>query len=216
MALQVLAIHPLFNTPNRKDASGAFIPEARAFVELHAPGSRLAFDNNKALPDRRAEVTRILQRHAGKDLRCVAFFCHGWGRGKGEMGMQTGFMERHIPALAALLDGCLAKDGVVALYACDSGRDEDYDRKDDVKPEATGVGGFASQLSKALKRPVLAHAKEGHTTTNPFVMRFGADGVGVWYSTPGTEDFKAFARDLRIDAKLRYALPFLNVGAGAR
>ena len=42
--MTVIAIAPAHDSPGKHDASGAFIPEARAFVKLHG-GKLLTFVN---------------------------------------------------------------------------------------------------------------------------------------------------------------------------
>lgn len=207
--MTVLAITPMYNTPNTKDDSGAFEPEALAWVRLHGPGSKLDFDNLRAMTDRREEVKRLLQRHAGKGLKAVAFFCHGW-----RDGIQAGYRLKDVPLLAALLEGCLAPGGVVALYCCDTARDGDVETADDRLPTNTGEGGFAHALASALRdHRVLGHATAGHTTRNPFVLSFLGSGPGVWYCSPRPgPDFNAFGRALREHPTFRLELPFRAPG----
>ncbi len=58
-AQRVLAFAPRFNTPGKRDATGAFQPEGRAFVRLARKGSELVLiDNRKGVPARRRRYSR--------------------------------------------------------------------------------------------------------------------------------------------------------------
>jgi len=144
-AQRVLAFTPQFNTPGKRDVTGAFLPEARAFVRLAQKGSELvAIDNRKAVPARRKQVLAAIEARSGKGFTSVAFFCHGL-----RSSIQLGFRSLLAPQLAAavthLTDG--AEDVVVPLYCCSTGADHDGDA---LGAPGTGDHSFADRLRDAL------------------------------------------------------------------
>lgn len=218
--MTVLAIHPAHNSKGKRDATGAFIPEARAWAELHnghldAPATThvARFDNHAAPAKRRRDVEAILRGH--RDLNAVGFFCHGLTR-----SLQTGHALAHVESLADALTACTRPGAVVALYACDAA---DTPRKD----APGGDGGFADALRDALVLRdaahwrggwVDAHVTTGHATRNPYVRRFSCTlavpsevplGIvgGEWLVTPGGPLWRSWARALReTDLRLRFPL----------
>jgi hypothetical protein len=220
-AISMVTFAPSTNTPPKHDATGAFLPEQRAFAKLwagrgHAVESAV-FDNTRPVEKRRATVLDALRDRTR--LRCVAFLCHGLRR-----SIQAGFAIAHIPELGAALSSALAPGGVVALYACDTARDDDREQEDDLQPGPGGEGGFADLLSDAIVSHRLvtdgadwsgwidAHPLSGHTTSNAFVRRFRgrADG-GTWIVSPKSSRWKEWKRRLRDphDA-LRLAYPLMH------
>lgn len=175
----MLAIYPRFNTMGRADASGAFIPGAREFLQTHRipvnAESTLIFDNTMKLPLRKAFITRALRVPRPK-LRTVAIFCHGW-----KDGLQCGFRSGDVADFADVLSRvCEGNCEKVLLYACDNGRDADSDELDDLKDDVGGDGGFADLLRDEFRRrgdpvTIWAHAKEGHSFQNPFMREFKAE-----------------------------------------
>jgi hypothetical protein len=149
-----IAIAPMHNSPGKKDATGAFLPEARAFAKLHG-GKVLLFDNSKPSKDR---FTDVIDALTGRQAHCVAFFCHGL-----KTSLQVGATLRNVHVLAAALRdaGCTT----VPLFACDTARDADRDHADDMADGSGGAGGFASALSAALPEArVYGHTVTAHTT----------------------------------------------------
>lgn len=195
---RVIAIAPMHNSPGKKDATGAFLPEGRAFAKLHA-GRLLMFDNRRKSVDRLAEVIDLL---AGQRAECVAFFCHGY-----RTGIQVGATLRNVHALAAALRDVGAT--TVPLYACDAARDADAFRDDDLEDGPGGAGGFASALSRH-GFTVDAHATTAHTTINPHVRRFDPHDdtdAGEWLVTPGSPWWATWRRALRDDRDFRLSFP---------
>lgn len=196
--MTVLAIAPMHNSNGKKDATGAFLPEARAFAKLHR-GRLLTFDNNAPKPQRFTDVVDWLTPH--RDVECAAFFMHGF-----RSGLQCGAHMRNVHVLAATLRACGVRS--VALYACDAARDLDADRSDDLDDGDAGAGGFASALSGALPGvPVYAHPTTAHTTRNPHVRVFNGGGDGAWLVEPGSPWWRHWRRALQDDAALRLSFP---------
>jgi hypothetical protein len=175
----MLAIYPRYNTSGRVDATGAFQPKAREFLQIHRvpfnADHTVVFDNVIKMDLRRSAMARAL-RIPRPELKVIAFFCHGW-----KDGIQCGYRSQDVAAFAELLSGVTGgKLEKLLLYACDNARDGDDDRADDLKEDVGGDGGFADKLRDEFRRrgdavTVFAHAKEGHTTNNPYVRVFAAD-----------------------------------------
>lgn len=170
----VLAFAPASNE-KRADATGAFHPEARAFLASAAGGELVLIDNRRPFAARRAQVVATLKARADRGFTSVAFFCHGFAN-----GIQLGFRNAHAPELAkraAFLTGNMSL--VLPLYCCSTGVDLEGDA-----PHAPGWGdnSFADRLRDALCAEyathcrVFAHTTLGHTTQNPHAVVF--DGMG--------------------------------------
>jgi hypothetical protein len=217
----------MHNTKGRKDATGAFQPEAERFVMIHhgmvGTGDVRLFDNKK--PDQYCrdfvlrEIDRVNSLYPpDEDVRpmCIAFFCHGFKR-----GIQCGFKLQHVNELAAaMFKACNERtDIIVPLYACDTGRDLDADRRDDLEAFG-GDGGFADSLRDALCRAgavdceVLAHTTAGHASRNPNLRRYSGNGsvcggVGGHYIVPMKSPlWKKWRVALRTD--FRFKFPFMT------
>ncbi len=175
----ILTIRPQFNTEGRRDASGAFIPQARAFLRANqvpvVSDWELSFDNTATMA-RRMEVLKRNLARPRPSFHTAAFFCHGW-----KDGIQAGYRTKDVAELAETLaaaSGSRLKR--VVLYACDTGRDNDSLREDDLRDVIGGDGGFADSLRDAFRRrgdavTVYAHSKEGHCTQCPYVRVFEGD-----------------------------------------
>jgi len=170
----VVAIAAAYDTKGKRDASQAFVPEAKAFAHYwQTDGYDARFvplDNRHARTARRAETIMALL----PPLRHVALFGHGW-----RSGIQHGFGLRDLPALARHLRYAALDDAlVVTLYCCST-----------AQGAAGGDGGFADTLRDALCLEgithcrVDAHETRGHTTRNPNVRRF--EGQGSVYGGQG-------------------------------
>jgi hypothetical protein len=182
------------NTSGKHDATGAFIPAAHAWAEVH--GGRVVPVQcvGKTPLARRNHVIATL-RALDSILGHVAFFGHGWPD-----GIQFGFYRWNSDTLAAAIsDRVNTQDGVsVALYTCLTAENDVVDA--DARPERAGVatdGGFADVLRDNLVRcgvtsgHVDAHKTAGHAAFNPNVIRFecynpSVDSFGVALSTVNT------------------------------
>jgi hypothetical protein len=196
---------PAANTPGRKDASGAFGPEAQKFVQFHGLDCRVrAFDNTKAPVDRWADVSKAITVLDGAGVDVWAFFCHGTKR-----SLQCSSEPEQLGSLIAKASGPAP---VVVLYACDAGRDADAEQADDTQPGPGGDGGFAARLHMALNKTgarVFAHTTTGHTTQNPNVRVWESGNVhGKWVVVPDGDHWRAWKRLLR--TAFRWQFPFLT------
>lgn len=210
--MQCIAFAPRHNT-KRVDATGAFQPEAKRFLDYwHADVTQLYLINNlQSQVNQRNLVLDILQSKAGAggDIM-VAFFCHGFKSGI-QLGFRLGQADDLAQAIAALGDVHVR----VPLYACDCARDLDRDRMDDLEALG-GDGGFADVLRDALTAAgavyarVDAHTTAGHTSRNPNVRRFDGDGMvgpgpGGYYLIPhGDPQWKAWRQALRGTMRFEY------------
>lgn len=173
---KVLAFVPRHNVEGKKDATGAFQPEARALIKLAAPGSEIVmFDNLKGLPTRRAEVMSAMRARVGLGFTSVTFFCHGWLD-----GIQAGFQRRHTSELAKEIRAlCPSQNVIVPLFCCSTGDDP---QDDPLTAAGTGDDSFADKLRDALcalnavNCRVMGHTTVAHTTMNPMVLFM--DGMG--------------------------------------
>lgn len=206
--MRALVFTPDRNTGEKKDFTGAFRPEARAFVALHAiPLVRVCeVDISQRAEDQRHRIEASLAMDG--PLECVAFFCHGFVNGV-QLG---GYRNAHVARLANAIASNAVKGVRVALYACSTG--------DGGGPG--GDGGFADRLRDALCAAgavdcqVDAHDSAAHTTRNPRVRRFSGQGSpfggtgGAWLVAPGSPLWGAWRRALQAtDLRLRF--PFMSV-----
>lgn len=209
----ILVFVPDANRPGLNDCGGAFWPEAKRFCAHQSPRDyeSVRFPAHaKLMSDRRRPIYEALKRHQGAALSSVAWFCHGY-----RDGLQSGHARADVGTLASHLAQALELEGHVLLYACDAGRDGDDARIDDTVPGPGGDGGFADLLRDALEAlgrrvTVMAHARAGHATWNPYARRFaaGTGGTGgAWYVEPGTPLFSRWARVLKEPNTLRWRFP---------
>lgn len=206
---RAFVLAPAFDSPGRKDVSGAFQPEARAFVRDQRLAATVAlFDSSRAMVDRRYEAGRLLARQT--DLEVIALFCHGW-----RDGLQCGWRAPQAGALADLLALASTGDSTVIWFACDTGRDADSERADDTNAGPGGEGGFADLVAQAMiargwRGRLFAHATAGHTTRNPYVRVWSAEERGAWVIDPKSSPWRAWVKALR--GELRFRFPFLTRG----
>lgn len=210
----ILCFAPKHNV-KKADATGAFQPEAKRFLKRHKTSSdRLVlFDNNKSKTQMQKFITKELSKHIRLDG--VFFFCHGY-----KSGIQCGFSNKTVNSFAkVLVRSSVVWHTVIGLYACDTGRDLDKDRLDDLE-EFGGDGGFADELRDALCRNggiycrVDAHTSAGHTSRNPNIRRFEGNGskvggVGGHYIIPfRSKLWKQWRKALK--SVMRFDFPFMG------
>ena len=222
--MRTLVLYSNRNTPGRKDATGAFVPEARAFAKVHGVPKELQIGmplHGVSAAKRRQKTFEAIYQASRKELLdCIAFFGHGWPR-----GIQFGFSRKHAHALARSLTECCVSDVKIVLYACLAAENDKRD-KDHANVGPGTDGGFADVLRDEIARlglvlgQVDAHKTAGHTTWNPYVVRFLCDAVedyreggqgGAWIVAPGSQFWKPWMKAL--DNKrggLRYRFPFLS------
>jgi hypothetical protein len=218
----MLCIAPMHNTKGRKDATGAFIPEAKRFLEFHKQDSSMLhlIDNHLTKKEMMSQVLSLLSDFGGiwpngRPLEGIFFFCHGYRK-----GIQFGFTTKSVDPLAEAIHAACGERPIVTFYSCDVARDPDRSRFDDLEGLG-GDGGFADEMRDALCRVdsnfciVDGHTTVGHTTKNPHVRRFNGDGsfkggIGGYYIVPRQKKnlFKKWRKALRGD--LRFEYPFMS------
>lgn len=206
----ILAFAPKHNSHGRRDASHAFIPEAKAFCMLHGAAPPILFDNEQAFLARCAFVRGRIEACEPGALETLALFCHGWKDGL-QVGVRIGSVRPFVDSLSKVAAPQLR----IILYCCDTARDADDDRVDDTKPGPGGDGGFADKLRDecriaGVSATVYAHTTAGHTTRNPRVRRFDPDEMagGHWVIEPYGPMWGRWRKALRGD--LRFRFPFLS------
>jgi hypothetical protein len=212
------------NSPGKKDATGAFIPGAKAFAKLHG-GQLVPVDCTMSRWVRRRKVTDALKAHKIGSVEMVSFFCHGW-----QSGIQLGFDFRNVGEIA--ITDALSEQVRVNLYCCSTADgpdigDESYPDDDEFGTLAPGTdGGFADQLRDSLCRiklywcRVIAHRTAGHCDKNPAVVVFEGDGTpegatedsyygGRWIVDPKDALWPEWKRRLR-ETDLRFRFPLMS------
>lgn len=162
---------PEHDTPGKRDATGAFLPEAKRFAAL--TGGRLVLvDNHENHGERGEVVLDALARGPGR-WSTVAFFCHGLPH-----EIQLGFRRATVGKLAQYIARSSERNVKVLLYCCSTAST--------IRAlwgkSVGGDGGFADMLRDALCEHgathcrVMGHQTSGHATRNPYVRFF--DGLG--------------------------------------
>lgn len=206
-----LILAPAHNTGDKRDATGAFQPEAKAFRIAHREETSVKlFDNSKVMATRFAEVMAWIGNCDPGSVDTLVTFCHGF-----KSGLQIGATVANAPRFAGALALAFGPRPRIVMYSCDAARDADNDRSDDVEPGPGGEGGYADRLRDELvKRGVMvtiyAHATAGHATWNPWVRRFDPDDLagGRWIIRPHSSQWSAWKRALR--GPLRFRFPYLT------
>jgi len=218
----VLVFYSNRNTNGKKDATGAFIPEATNFKQVNNIPDELFLGVNlkKVKASKRREIVLDKLNSIEKPLDGIAFFGHGWPQ-----GIQFGFRREHIEELVKAMSFVCKRDCKVVLYACLAAENDIRDNiVKDIGPATKG--GFADKLRDAMVREgfvgghVDAHKTAGHTTRNPYVVRFLTDNIlthekfdysgGSWIVEPGSMFWKKWVRYLHESKTLRYTFPFLT------
>lgn len=215
-ATRVVSFAPSSNTPGKKDATGAFLPEQLQFSalmrQLGATTQEFSFNNLKPNPARIQEVSAGLKSAGGYDL--VAFFCHGWLD-----GIQAGFRRSSVSTFAEMMSASATGPMTVVLYCCSTGADE---KKRSLTAAGTGDNSFADRLRDELckrgqtQARVVAHSTAAHTTRNPNVLFFEGMGSpiggmgGIAPVVPGRPLWKPWCASLK-NSDLRFRYPLMEV-----
>jgi hypothetical protein len=189
------------NRPGTRDFTGAFDPEAKAFVKLHG-GTVIRVPLEANEQTRRRFVIGSIGIYKPDWL---AFVCHGL-----TSGIELGFRRMHTTELAQRLAevGCSR----VTLYACSTGGGGGLG----------GDGGFADMLRDAMCRAGLVHCRvdahvgAGHATRRPFVRRFEGmgsrvGGSGGFYIVEQGSALWAAWKDALDTTDLRFRFPAMTV-----
>jgi hypothetical protein len=193
--MNVLTIATGYDSPGKKDATGAFLPEAKAFAELYGGAYlRLAKLSSTA---RRATVENTISEIEQIDV--IAVFGHGTSTSL----IATGHTIRHVYDLAGVINAAansapspLSKSKrplSIILYACSTG---------------FGKTGFADLLADqlAMQAPgvnVWAHSTAGHTSWNPYVELAGGPNGGDPIARPGDQLWKRWRERLHDNQAFR-------------
>ncbi len=214
----ILVIYSSKNTKGRHDATGAFIPEAYAFHRLH----NVPEENMLAIPcpgtnfqDRYEKLCRFIDTKFG--VKWIAMFCHGYSS-----GLQFGLNKKNISDFTATLRHSCNDDLSMTLYACSTASVNRKKRK--ISAPGTD-GGYADELRDSMLRRgfrggwIDAHLTSGHTTMNPYVMRFHVEPAfdddwnikgGQWLVHPRSPRWKIWKNELKHgykDGILRFHFP---------
>ena len=199
--MNILSLAPQYNTGTKKDATGAFQPEACAFAKMHGAPDPILINNRQIKAIMRQRVLMLVKKYQPDVL---ALFCHGW-----KTGIQFGFGMAQVQDLvAAFPKGTIAPR--VIIYGC-------------LTADGGGVGGdggFADALRDAFctsgrtYAQVDAHVTAGHTTRNPYVRRFEGNGIatggvgGYYLVAPKSALWKRWVQALK--GEMRFLFPFLT------
>lgn len=220
----ILVIYSSQNSGKKHDATGAFIPEAKAFAKVHSVPKRnvigMKFPRVKKYVRREQVYEAIETVGSSAPIDAIAFFGHGWPD-----GLQCGCNRKDIPELVECMQPYCKSDVKVTLYACLAAENDVKDRQiKDLGPATDG--GFCDVLRDEMVRhgmdagDVTGHKTHGHTRWNPYWVRFlcsavtnpeeGATG-GAWLIEPGSQLWKPWVKALK-DKKggLGYRLPFMQ------
>lgn len=186
--MRVLTIVTGYDSPGKHDATGAFLPEEKAFRALHG-GARLEYVTRIPAADRRNLAESSIVAEPG--LEVLAVFGHGMTSSL----IATGHTLRHVDALAGAISTAArgAAALTVVLYACSTG---------------TGKIGFADRLADAIAElqisaNVFAHTTPGHATWNPRVELSGGPRAGDAIVRPGEPLWKRWRDRLAADQAFR-------------
>lgn len=220
---RMLVFVPGFNTPGKKDVTGAFEPEARRYMKTvcDLKSSIVTLDNRRPFDKLASGVLDAISMADDGPYDGVAFFCHGW-----KSGIQLGFNNRNVEQLARAVYALFQHSfPVIALYCCSTGGDV----KSSKTSPGTGDNSFADLLRDALCREisadgdapfcrVMAHETVAHTTKNPrvrFFDGFGSPDGGMGGYRPvklNGELWKTWVKELRSDeSELRFRMPHMEV-----
>jgi hypothetical protein len=202
--MNILAFAPLYNSENKKDATGAFQPEAELFLKFHSSDltNPILIDNKQSKKKMMSDVVSNIDKYQPEML---AFFCHGW-----KTGIQFGFNLKNLVEIVKVFPTNNIAP-IVCIYGCLTADGDG----------PGGDGGFADTLRDTFCQngfrhvQVDAHVTAGHATRNPFVRRFEGKGspvggVGGYYLVqPKSKLWKAWQKGLT--GSLRFRFPFMSV-----
>jgi hypothetical protein len=155
--MKAIVFHTSTDRKGRHDATGAFVPEAKAFAKIHgvAPSDMIAVPQNIPVWDRRGMVRYAFRAQASRGVLFDAVVYFGHGTKTSLPGL--GYREAQLRQLAALIRGVLRPGGHVVLYACSSGKGYGFADKLDQAIEDSGLGPVKT----------VAHLTAGHVSINP-------------------------------------------------
>jgi len=187
------------DSPCKKDATGAFIPEAKKFAAYHGDVVLCGIPCRGQSRDQRAQ--RVYDELAKHDkVESVVFACHGH-----PTHFQHGFGIRgkhRISKLASILSVKSVKS--VVFYCCSVARPN----------LKVGPYSLCGELHRCMRTfghntAVIGHTTAGHTTWNANVKVFiNGDYAGKFIVDPGSPDWKKWCDKLRKHPTYRYQFPY--------
>lgn len=211
---ETLIIYSSKNVKGRKDATGAFIPEAKQFAKVN----NVPESNMLGVPcvgmkaDKRREmVFDFIDANSNKNVEMIAWFGHGWST-----GIQFGFTNKNLDELILAMGSTNFPDYMKqVLYACSTASKSENTRN--IKMPGT-EGGFADLLRDQMVADLYengwvdGHLQPGHTTKNPYVIRFETDPLdtvdGEYIIDPTDELWGKWVKALKTD--FRFQFPYLT------
>lgn len=214
-----LVIYQSTNRKNRKDATGAFIPEAKAFQKIHGvpDGNMIPIPHDMKRHVRWSKFSFSLNFEKmiiDNKLDAIVYFGHGTPRSLPLIGAKMSPRDLHLIGnvrvakrtsadMAKRIVNCIKSDGKVILYACLAGK---------------GFG-FADRLDEHfadLGRPyirTISHITAGHTSWNPNAEYSGEgpDRMGVPIIKKSDPLWKKWISALRSNQWFRLSFPFMSV-----
>jgi len=215
--MNYLILYSADNTKGKKDATGAFIPEAKKLeIYLLEQGADFEYGNEnsvdmvpiqtkgRSLKDRRDQVESVLKER--RTLDHVYFLCHGY-----KHGIQFGYKWRSgAVKLANVLNRNSSITPNVTFYCCSVAKDRDnfakwmFDELSCLDVLRNGV-------------QVFGHYTAGHTTMNPCIKIYAtgykpfilSNNTPKGYNqliTTGKDEARKRMRDSSDD--LRFSIPF--------
>lgn len=189
----------IYSSKNKKglhDATGAFIPEARAFQVIHGiPDNNMCGVDcvNQKVEQRRKQVLEhIYCVGRNEPLDGLAFFCHGWSN-----GIQVGFNLKSLGWIARVVYSVSCDFLEVVMYACST------------KKVASRLA--LDLASFSIRGHVDSHDRRGHTTINPYVVRVQNEVLrqSAWLVEPGSESWRAWVKAMQ-GTNMRFEFPFMS------
>lgn len=219
-----LVFYSCRNSRNKHDATGAFIPEAKAFQKYHGIPDNNMFAIDCVRQKKNARFNKVLELlfafGTRQKISSLIWFGHGWPN-----GIQFGFTRKDIPFLVQVLSGVngemnrLCEFDLNIVFYCCSMADNDNRNNKGVKIGIATDGGFCDVLRDNMEKreftgQVIGHLTKGHTDMNPNTIIFYANKNindncgGSWLVEPGSLFWKDWKRGMKTN--LRFAFPFMT------
>lgn len=200
--MKALVFFTSTNRKGRKDATGAFIPEAKAFAKIHGVPKRdlIAVPQDIPLWDRRWIVRKALQKRAGVATAYDAVIYLGHGTPTSLPGL--GLRQNNLAWFADGVAGLIGWKGVLVLYACSAGKGFGVADRIDVE--------LADRGFKEVR--TVAHLTPGHASWNPYAEYSGEGPTsrGVPIIAKGSKVWQRWISALRNNQWFRLSFPFMT------
>lgn len=192
--MKTLIAYSSTDRKGKKDASGAFIPEAFAFKKLH----EFQYVQLTPIPQDIPKEKRfkIIMDALFNPIDTFVYFGHGTPNGLPGLGIN----RSNVDVFAKKLDSLIEPHGRIILFACLAGK-------------GFGIGDL---LDTKVKENVktYSHLTAGHTDWNPFVEYSGEGPTrsGIPIITASDPLWPLWIKRLKEDQKFRLTFPFLSYG----